>query len=254
MRKQLEAALRDSDLGLVETQPLDRAGLAALRAGGARDVAARTAGALADELEPTGDPRAAPRAPRAVVRSGRRTAQRRWPWLALALAAVAGVAAAITVMARPARYRSTVQIPGVALTRGVTAGKLTVETDSAVEPAELARLYTSTLDALRLYVKQARPNQPLEIADPVDVLLGVPAAALCEPSAYFDGQAPRNCAAAQWATAIGARGTHRLMVVSDPARLVEAVRHGVAEAVCEFSAVEVHEICDITGRFAESSN
>jgi tRNA A-37 threonylcarbamoyl transferase component Bud32 len=267
MRKQLEGALRDSDIGLVETQKLDRGGVAALRPpagpgrGGAR--AASTAGALADELEPgaTAAGRPGARRGRGRARPGGATVRGRLvPWLAVVLAmAVGGGAAAALVMKRTPRFRSTVAISGVALTRGITAGRLRVETDGAVDPDELARLYTGTLDALRAYVRTAgAAGAPaLEIADPVDVLLAVPAAALCEPTAYFDRQAPPDCATAGWATAIGARGTHRLMVVSDRAQLSDAVRRGVAQAVREFSPVadeRLHELQDITARFAESAN
>jgi hypothetical protein len=151
-----------------------------------------------------------------------------------------------------------VEIAGVKLTKGTTAGKLRVETDGSVEPGELAELYASTLDTLRLYVKTSRLGSKVTIPDPVDVLLAVPAAALCEPSAYLDHQAPENCASALSATAIGARGTHRLMVVSDRAQLIPALRRGVAQAACEFSPTEddklVREICAVTTRFAESSN
>jgi hypothetical protein len=165
----------------------------------------------------------------------------------------------VLVMKRTPRYRSTVAIEGVAFTSGVTAGPLRVETDGAVEPDELARLYAAALDALRAYVRRERASgaPALDIADPVDVLLAVPAAALCEPTAYYDHQAPANCATAGWATAIGARGTHRLMVVSDRARLGDAVRRGVAQAVREFSPVadeRLHELRDLTARFAESAN
>jgi hypothetical protein len=150
-----------------------------------------------------------------------------------------------------------VAIAGVTLSKGTTAGKLVVETDGAVDPGELARLYTSTLGALRLYAKASGIGK-VEIPDPIDVLLAVPARALCEPSAYLDHQAPRNCASALSATAIGARGTHRLMVVSDRAQLIPAMRKGVAQAACDFSPVEdnklVREICDVTSRFAESAN
>jgi hypothetical protein len=257
MRKQLEAALRDSDLGLVETQKLGREVLGALRptstpvgtptariAGGAvarRRVAAR--GALADELEPDTAPRLA----------------RRRTWLAVALAAlVGGGASAAFVMQRTAGYHAVTEIAGVRLTGGATIGKQLVETDGAVEPAELAKLYTSTLAALRLYLEASHAGARLSIADPVDVLLAVPAVALCEPTAYLDHQAPRDCASALSATAIGARGTHRLMVVSDHARLIPALRRGVAQAACEFSPEQdvkrVREICDITTRFAESAN
>jgi hypothetical protein len=199
----------------------------------------------------------------ALVRGDLGASRRRrlLPWLAVALAVlVGGGAAAVVVMTRTARYRSTVDIAGVALTRGITAGKLVVETDGTVEPDELARLYTSTLDALRLFVRTNRMGAAPgpEIADPIDVLVAVPAAALCEPTAYLDRQPPRTCAVVPWAIAIGARGTHRLMVVSDRAQLIAAVRRGVARAACEFSPVEgedkLREFCDLTTRFAESTN
>jgi hypothetical protein len=256
MRKQLEGALRDSDLGLVETQKLAREVLGEQRptstpvavptariAGGAgASRRAPAAGALADELEPETGPRPT----------------RRRPWLAMALAVlVGGGASAVFVMQRAARYHSVTEIAGVKLTRGATIGKLLVETDGAVEPAELAKLYTSTLGALRLYLKASQVDVELAV-DPVDVLLAVPAAALCEPTAYLDHQAPRDCASALSATAIGARGTHRLMVVSDRAQLIPALRKGVAQAACEFSPEQdnkrVREICDLTNRFAESAN
>ena len=181
-------------------------------------------------------------------------------WLAVALAVLVGsAAAAMLVIRRTPRFRSAVAIQGVAFTRGITSGKLRVETDGAVDPDELARLYTTTLEALRAYARSERASgaPALYIADPVDVLLAVPAAALCEPTAYFDHQAPSNCATAGWATAIGARGTHRLMVVSDRAQLGDAVRRGVAQAVREFSPVadeRLHELQDLTARFAESAN
>lgn len=260
MRKQLEGALRDSDLGLVETQRIGRDVLGDLRQAAAPDgspttaplpgVGARTrgvsvAGPLADELEPERRPR-------------RRRS--RAPWIALVAVVLAGGAAVMLTVAiqRAARYHATVAIAGVTLTKGITAGNLVVETDGAVEPDELAKLYTSTLGALRLYAKDNRVGGKVEIPDPVDVLLAVPARALCEPSAYLDHQAPRNCASALAATAIGARGTHRLMVVSDRAQLIPAMRKGVAQAACDFSPAEdnkrLREICDVTRRFAESAN
>jgi pimeloyl-ACP methyl ester carboxylesterase len=175
-------------------------------------------------------------------------------------AAIGGGTAAVLAMRRAPRYRSTVAIAGVALTRGITTGKLVIETDGAVEPEEVARLYPSTLDALRLFAdRQRKPGDArLAIADPIDVLLAVPATALCEPTAYLDRQPPPNCATVTWATAIGARGTRRLMVVSDRAQLVAAMRHGVAQAACDFSPTEgrerLREFCDITIRFADSAN
>ncbi|HSS02989.1 MAG TPA: serine/threonine-protein kinase [Kofleriaceae bacterium] len=259
MRKYLESALRDSDLGLVETQRLAREVLGDLRSAAPGDAATTTAplpgvdprrrlstaSPLAEELEPS--------------EGRRRRRKRRRPWLALAAVVVvsAGAVAAVAVQ-RAGRFHATVAINGVALTKGKTAGTLVVETDGTIEPDELGRLYQSTLDALRLYIKQSRLGDKVQLPDPVDVLLGVPARALCEPSAYLDHQAPPRCATALSATAIGARGTHRLMVVSDRAQLISAMRKGVAQAACDFSPAEgnqlVREICDAAGRFAESSN
>jgi hypothetical protein len=257
MRKHLESALRDSDLGLVETQRLAREVLGDLRPAAPDGDVATTAplpgvdarrrisvaGPLANELEPE-------------ARRRRRSAR---PWIALAAVVLVSAGAVVAVaVQRAGRYRATVAINGIALTRGTTIGKLVVETDGAVEPEELARLYRSTLDALRLYATNSRLGSKVQIPDPVDVLLGVPAAALCESSAYLDHQAPPHCATALSATAIGARGTHRLMVVSDRAQLIPALRKGVAQAACDFSPAEdnklVREICDVASRFAESSN
>jgi len=276
MRKQLEAALRDADVGLIETQKLERDAIADLRSpgspagalAGGRAASASIVGALADELEP-GSPAGTERptaeqlrraAPRRAQRAATAPRRRIVLWVAGLLAVLVGGGAGATLwMQRAARFRPTVAIAGVAFIRGTTAGKLVVETDGAIEPDELVQLYSRTLDALRVFVRSApgggKPE--LEIRDPIDVLLAVPAAALCEPTAYLDHQVPQNCAAAQWAIAIGARGTHRLMVVSDRAQLAAALRRGVAQAACEFSPVaddRLREICDITGRFAGSAN
>jgi tRNA A-37 threonylcarbamoyl transferase component Bud32 len=258
MRKQLEGALRDGDLGLVETQRLDREGLGEERAtatpvsaptvrlagAGADHRPGAAADSIADELEPGAAP-------------GRQ--RRLMPWIAVVLAAFigGGGSAAIVMVRRASRYHSTVDINGITLTKGSMAGKMLVETDGRVEPDEVAMRYASTLGALRDYVT-AHHAAKVEITDPVDVLLAVPAGALCEPTAYLDHQVPKDCVSAMSATAIGAKGTHRLMVVSDRAQLSSALRKGVAKAVCEFSPLEgpklVTEICDIANRFAESSN
>jgi serine/threonine protein kinase len=262
MRKQLEGALRDGDLGLVETQRLEREVLGELRPA-ATPVSAPTvplpgvdrsnrrgsaAGSLADELEPGTGPQP------------RRRPRRLLPWLAVALAVLVGGggAAAVVMVRRAGGYHATVEIAGVTLTKGVTVGKLLVETDGKIEPDELATLYASTLRALQVYAKAKLLDARLEITDPVDILLAVPASALCEPNAYLDFQPPKNCASVLWAPAVGARGIHRLMVVSDRSQLILALRQGVAQAACEFTSVQDHdkerEICDVTRRFAESAN
>jgi len=258
MRKLLEGVLRADDVALVETQRLGRDVLGQLRGAVPGPEASQS-----DDALPRARARAGDLGPEA--RSGRRGADPRrgktrlGPWLAVALATLVAGAAITTVMLRRAgRYRPSVAIAGVALTKGATVGKLVVETDGAIDPHELATQYAHTLEALRDYARTTGSDTRIEIADPVDVLLAVPAAALCEPTAYLDHQAPPNCASAQSATAIGAKGTRRLMVVSDPTQLVPALRRGVAQAVCEFSPASddklARHLCDVTARFAEPAN
>jgi tRNA A-37 threonylcarbamoyl transferase component Bud32 len=238
MRKLLEGVLRDGDVGLIETQRLDRDQLGELRAGATAQPSSEP-----PPLEAASDMRT-------QLRPHRRT-----PWLAIALAALVGGGALTTALVRrTGGYHATVAIAGVTLTQGATIGKLAVETDGAIAPAELASLYSQTLGALRSFAQGNGIDAATEITDPIDVLLAVPAAALCEPTAYLDHQVPANCTAARSATAIGARGTRRLMVVSDRAQLVLALRHGVADAACDFSPVKddkrIGKLCDVAARFA----
>ena len=270
LRKDLEAVLREADIGLVETQKLERGDLAAPApaAPAARPVergpereygrGPSIAGPLADELEPGTTGGEIPSARRLAARGG----GQRWLLPALGAAgvvALGGGGAAALLARRAARFESSVEIAGVSLTHGATAGNLVVETDGSVVPDDLARLYTSTLDQLRHYVDShpLRAGKRTQIPDPIDVLLAVPATTLCEPTAYLDRQPPRDCRTASWAIAIGAHGTHRLMVVSDGAQLVDAVHRGAARAACEFSPLEgdaLRELCDVTARFPGSAN
>jgi tRNA A-37 threonylcarbamoyl transferase component Bud32 len=277
MRKILEGALRDGDVGLVETQRLDRGGLGEVRATSV-PVAFPNLPASTDKLvtEPTtGDGHGARDERAARPRARTQPARRRLPWLAVALAVVvvgAGTAA-VVVMQRPGSSAApaTDAIAGVALTRHAVIGKLDIATDGTLEPVELAKLYDSTFSALRVYVhtnllQVARPRTSeapapvaVELPDRVDVLLAVPARVLCAPAAYYDGKPPSDCATADAATAIGAGGKRRLMVVSDRARLMTALRKGISQAACEFFPAEdkdkrMNEICALTARFAESAN
>jgi hypothetical protein len=178
----------------------------------------------------------------------------------LAAALVGGAVAAVVThrSAPPAPYHSNTEIDGVTFTKGTRVGQLLIETTSDIDPDELAKQYANTLEALRIYIRtkwQGSAYAP-ESDHPVDVLLAVPASALCEPTAYFDRQPPKNCAASQ--SAIGTRGTHRLMVVSDRAQLIAALRGGVARAACEFSPVDdektLREVCKISNQFVERPN
>jgi hypothetical protein len=250
MRKQLEAALRAAGIPLADTQKLDRGVLGDLRAAVANPAA------VAPTLPSDAGPRHATARGGDEFDTGAVRARRVAPWIAIAIAVLAGGGVAALVIQRAPRFRPSVEIAGVALLKGATIGKLAVETDGSVEPRELARRYTKVLDELRVFA--AGEPRKIDIPDAVDVLLAVPASALCEPTAYFEHKAPADCASALYSITVGARGARRLMVVSDGARLDTALRRGVAQAACEFSPDDANkgfrEICAVTGRFAESAN
>ena len=68
----------------------------------------------------------------------------------------------------------------------------------------------------------------------VDVIAVVPRTALCEPSAYPVDIPPANCKLLAASHAIGAGGKHVLLVADDKSGLDQAIRRGVADAVCAF--------------------
>ncbi|HWU85987.1 MAG TPA: serine/threonine-protein kinase, partial [Kofleriaceae bacterium] len=121
MRKILEQALKDNDLGLVETQRLSRELLSEARPGPSSAVIPAapapaqqrlaTANELADELEPNVTASLRPR------RSRKR--RRLWPWFAIGGAiAAGGVAGALVMMPGRGGYRPSVRIEGATLTAG----------------------------------------------------------------------------------------------------------------------------------------
>jgi len=253
MRKQLEAALRDSDLGLVETQRLERDRLGALHQIATPVTIPPGRGASGDAQD-----EAAPRDTVPERPAGKRREPRpAWPWLAVGLAvAVAGAVTTFAVRRQATPRVEMVSISGVTFTQRLRVGRLEVETAGALEPADLAARYTRTLGELRELVKRSALTRDIEIPDPIDVLLSVPARALCEPTAYPGLPIPDRCDKLEVATAIGAGGTHRLMV-SDRAQLDSALRKGVVQAVCEFlpgDDNQVKAICDAARPFAQPAN
>ena len=230
MRKQLEAALREGDLGLTETAKLNREVLGDLRptspAASAKaaqtPVRLATASDLADQLEPgmTG----------ATPKRRRRSAM---PWVILGAVTVAGAAAVTLVMLnkRPQGYQPLVtDIEGVKPVAGANLGKVRLETAGTTQPADLADYYQRSLGALR--AKMAAKG--LELADPVDVVIAVPPKAMCDERAYHGRKMRFDCSSHPAFAVLAPRGQRRLMVVDDPARLSKAFEIGVADAVCIF--------------------
>jgi hypothetical protein len=244
MRKMLEAALRDGDVGLVETQRLNREILG--------DPAPSTsftpsrATPLADELEPglTGSAPAA-----------RPKRARLWPWIALAIAVLAagGVAAAIVLTTGSKGYEPQFAIKGVTLSQGKRFEDLHlfVETDGKVTPDEVVAAYRDQL-------AKARSFQPriAESLDVIDEIVAIPPKALCEPSAY-PAHLPEDCASALEERTYGKGAARVLLVVDDKVSLALSLRSGVAHAVCDFQAAGVPpeaqlKTCDLANRFAGS--
>ena len=248
VRKVLEAALREGDVGLVETQRFAADVVSELRLPKPSRPPAATPGAAtpwqpAHHLEPGWS------TPRA------RAASPKWPWLVAALILVLGGVAAAALLLRshgPPPYKSAASIKGVTLTEGKTYDDLhvLVETDGTVHPDEVIAAYR---DVLRDLVK----FQPNVVAhrEVIVEIIAAPAQAMCEPTLVRMSPAPKDCSGELAATVVGVGSTNTLMVTNDRSLLPRAMRVGVAGAVCEFqgdyaSGSAQDAICDMTREFA----
>ena len=257
MRKILEAALREGDVGLVETQRMQRDMFDAKTTKDERPPAgvglapatrAATANDLADELEPG---TAAPKKIKAPSGSSR------WPWIALAVLLVAGGAtAAALVLGGDDGYRAHTHIHGVKLTAGKMFGSVRVETDGGVTPEAAAEAYQDALAQLKQFEPAVSGTR-----DVLSEIVVVPGAALCEPSAYPGTDPPADCSTALATIAFGKGGSHKLLVAHDRAAIGVALRTGLARAVCDFQPTyldpdsqddkdKLEQICAMTKRFA----
>ena len=253
MRKLLEASLREGDVGLVETQKLNREVLGELRstapesptsrAGQARTPPARVATAtptnLADELEPgaTG-PAATKRKKRTPI------------WIALAGLVVAGAAVATVVVLQrektPAGWTPKHKtIRGALPTAGGMFDGVLVETTGILQPPEVAAAYKAALAKLRAKAKDARVTFP----DPIEEIVTIGQNVFCDGTAYPDNLAVKGCSSASSATSIMTDGRKRMLVLDDRARLQRSMDLGVAEAVCLLGN---DEICAFTEDFRKT--
>ncbi len=249
MRKLLESALREGDVGLVETQRLGRDAVSELRPSvskpGMNATPPATASELADELEP-GNTGAKPR------RSSRRT----WPWI-VALVAVlggGGTAAALLLGSHgPPAYKSAASIRGVTLTEGKTYNDLhvLVETDGKIHPDDVIAAYRTVLGDLVRFQPEVTAHREVLVE-----IVAVPPQAMCEPTLVRMAQAPADCSHELAASVVGIGSTNTLLVTDDRADLPSAMRMGVAGAVCEFqgdyaSGSKQDAICKMTREFAQ---
>jgi serine/threonine protein kinase len=239
MRKILESALRAADIGLVETQKLDRELLGELPAKPAAKprtpatpAPARfaTANELADQLEPGGP----------VVRPRRSLL----PWIVVGTLVAGGGAYGVTRLLREdaAPARPAEPFPGLTLSPRQTIGTLTVTTDGTVSAEAVATAYTTELRRLQAQVNDelARANKPpVTLPDKIREVFALPQSALCMKSAYVQGTPPPECGSVPFVIAFGdqtERGQHdrepRLYLVAE--KLSEGIQRGVAQAVCDF--------------------
>jgi serine/threonine protein kinase len=240
MRKLLEAALKENDVGLHETQRVGRDELKLPPKQPITAPRAATASDLADQLEPP-EARVVPRRSKAPIIA------------AIALVAAGGAAAAFFLTGRPAGYKATTHIKGVTFTAGkpFDGGKLLVETDGKVAPDEAYAAYARALADLRAAGAGVDAH-----FDVVDVIAAVPQPTLCEPSAYPVDIPPANCKSLAASHAIGAGGKHVLLVADDKAGLDAAIRRGVSDAVCGFQPLyydnldpkKADEICAVAAK------
>lgn len=233
MRTVLELALRDGTANASELHSLGRDAIARLPAPPSAGIG-RSAPSVATTIS---DPR------------------HRKPWLAplaVAIAVLAGGAAAATLWMRrtAAHYVPVATIDGVTIRAGKRFGPLLVETDGTLTPDEVFSSYKAALDSMRAFGPKA--GAAFEVIDHVVVL---PQTMLCK-SSLFPGDLPKDCATARSEPTFGkANNAHMLLVANERAGLAEAMRAGLAAAVCVFqpadlAADRVDAICAMTKRFA----
>jgi len=244
MRLVLEAALREGDVGLSETQRLGGDAVADVRRAqiSRGPGQPRPATSLADELEP------AP-IPQAKIARPRRT----WLYAALGLVVLAGAGAAsyVALHDKHHAYEPVAKIEGVTLTQGKKFGPLLVETDGSVAPDAVYASYLQTEKAL-LDSSSVLATVRLEVVQHIVVL---PQHLLCSAGLFPNGDVPKDCATAKSEVTFGKDGKHLLLLSNRPDALGAAMRSGLATAVCVFqpadlAADKVDAICAATKKFA----
>ncbi|MDX2094307.1 MAG: serine/threonine-protein kinase [Kofleriaceae bacterium] len=238
MRKILEAAVREGDLGIMSTQRVSVAELHESTPPTTRLATATPAGSLADVLEPTG-------AVEALPRLRKRSAL---PWILLAgIVAGGGAAAAVLVMKKKAAgYRPKYpDVGGAKVTAGGKFDNLLVETAGALRPNEVALAYNSSLGRLQELAKA----KSLAFPPPLDEIVVIPRKSFCTGTTYLDGNPPADCETLTFYVTYGAREERRMLLIDDRAQLPTVMDLGVAEAVCLFGSGTRSDVCQVAEEF-----
>lgn len=238
MRLVLEAALRDASPDPSDVQTLSREAIAVLPR--SKRPAASWQPALASSAQAAAPQR---------VRS-----RRSWSWgLAMLLAILvvgSGAVGAWRLRKSPPRYASVATVEGLPLRAGKRFGSLLVETDGVLTPDEVHASYAAALERIRVF--EPKIGAKLDV---IEHVVALPRKWLCMPS-LFPGDLPKDCATALSAPTFGkSNGAHMLLVANERASLDEALRSGLASAVCVFQPADlapeqVDAICAMTKRFA----
>ena len=241
MRKVLEAALRDSDVSLVDTQPIDKDIVGDIRA------ASLGLSASVRETRPTGAETSVAERGSVEHLSAEPPRRRRWPLVVGVLVLLAGGAAGTGwwLAQQQSGYAAKTAIKGVVLVAGKRFDDVhvLVETDGKVAADAVAAAYRQSLADLRALDPSL--DVRLEI---IDVIVAIPRAALCAPSAYPLDRPPDDCNVALATSAIGMHAEKRLYIVDEPAQLLRAMETGLVKAQCDFQEVDVEKrkrICDL---------
>ena len=240
MRKVLEAAMKEGDVPLVETQRLATDIVADLQKPRPPRVATATpTGSLAEELE--GATGAQPRVTTPRARS-------RVPLYVLAAVLVAGgaVATVVVIKRKPAAstaYRSEAKIEGLTVTAGLASDGVTFETTGVLQPVEIQRAYRESM--AKLTALAAKQN--LRVTDPLQQIVTIPAAVFCQASAYPPGGMPPGCAQLTSAAMFSPEGKRRMFLLDDRAQLTRTMDLGLADALCLFDTSEA--LCKVTEPF-----
>jgi hypothetical protein len=91
-------------------------------------------------------------------------------------------------------------------------------------------VYRLALDKTNQFAKA----NGLPVTSPVDVVMAIPRAMLCEPSAYTRITVPRDCATATYAVTLGSAGKKVLLVSDNRAALEATMDAGLIDALCAF--------------------
>jgi hypothetical protein len=217
MRRVFEAALKDGDVALSETQKMGRGQLSELasidRAAATTEPRAATASDLADRLEPT------------PPRTKRRSSRLLWILLALLVLGGGGTAAAL-LFVKGAPPRADAQGPR----------ELVFEAGGGATAAQGSAAYRASLDSLSAVVGATFKRVTLD--RPVDKIVLVTQAEVCDPSRYGDIMTvPSPCDGLL--ASVSASQPRTLLVAADRGSLQHAMDEGVASALCLFQSFAI---------------